>query len=69
MTLAKKCDRCGRLYEDYEINFKLKEFNAIATTYVDSKDGSITGNKSIDLCRDCRVDFILWFKQGKESNG
>ena len=47
MTLAKKCDRCGKLYEHYSC------FNSCMVTVVDEY-GHVGGtSRRNDLCPDC----------------
>ena len=48
MALAKKCDRCGKLYEHYSFGSK-QQYNAIRRLYI-NENGGITGaGVSIDL--------------------
>lgn len=56
--LAKKCDRCGKFYESYDM-IDNSETNGV---YIISKFGvreSII--KDIDLCRECMNSFIKWY--------
>lgn len=57
--LAKKCDRCGKFYESYDM-IDNSETNGV---YIISKFGvreSII--KDIDLCRECMNSFIKWYE-------
>lgn len=57
--LAKKCDRCGKFYESYDM-IDNSEMNEV---YIISKFGvrkSII--KDIDLCRECMNSFIRWYE-------
>lgn len=38
MSLAKKCDICGKFYEDYTINNENKEVNAFVLVCTDEDD-------------------------------
>lgn len=59
---AKKCDRCGKLYES-----KAPEFTQIGSiyTYGIAWELHIT-NRSIDLCPYCLNDFKKWFESEVE---
>ena len=66
MALARKCDRCGKLYEHYpkgnkiEFNgFRLTFKKAHNTDYIDSQDGVR------DLCPDCMKQLNKWMIGGK----
>lgn len=61
--LAKKCDRCGKFYESYDM-IDNSETNGV---YIISKFGvreSII--KDIDLCRECMNSFIKWYEMKGE---
>ena len=56
MALAKKCDRCGKLYEHYP-NGKKFQANAIRRCYM-LDDGCLSSHdKIIDLCPECMEAF------------
>lgn len=54
MALAKKCDRCGVLYEHY------KDVNHIKTGIIDSNATSFCPVKEYDLCPDCMKWLQRW---------
>lgn len=57
--LAKKCDRCGKLYESYDM-IDNSELNGV---YIISKFCVIESIiKDIDLCRECMNSFIKWYE-------
>lgn len=58
MALAKKCDRCGKLYECWPIGNVPGVYNAI-TLLRKANDGTFLtqGNKSIDFCPECMKAF------------
>ena len=63
--LAKKCDRCGKLYEGYDM-VDNREMNGV---YIISKNKfgvreSI--RKDIDLCIECMNSFIKWYEMKGE---
>lgn len=61
MANAKKCERCGRLYEEKELGSlvelakSLMEFNSKFTPTV-----------RCDLCDECKRSFDEWWKEGEE---
>lgn len=58
---AKKCDRCGKLYECE--GHKLMKIGEV-TTYGIAWEFQF-GSSSIDLCSDCLNDFKKWFEMRK----
>lgn len=63
--LAKKCDRCGKFYESYDM-IDNREMNGV---YIISKNKfgvreSIS--KDIDLCIECMNSFIKWYEMKGE---
>ena len=59
MSSAKKCDRCGKLYEIYKIKSNNKEFNGVATIEV-LRDQRYKDVSAFDLCIECRDSFDEW---------
>lgn len=60
--LARKCDRCGELYEHYETYQKNEEkFNAVVTMDRDINDAR-RSRIARDLCPKCRLKLIGWLK-------
>ena len=56
MALAKKCDRCGKLYEHYPTGRK-SQTNSIRKCMV-LPDGSLYYSEAIhDLCPECMEEF------------
>lgn len=62
MALAKKCDRCGEIYDPYGSN---SEFNAIIPAYIDTSGFAVKKFRVIDLCPKCRKSFKEWLNGGK----
>lgn len=57
MALAKKCDRCGKLYEHYPLKHMPGECNAIAKVRR-GRNGSLEySDATLDLCTDCMKKF------------
>lgn len=63
MASAKKCDRCGKLYEKYNERNDEDNINGILTLNIDSKQQYFT-HKLIDFCPDCKDSFQKWLSFG-----
>lgn len=77
---AKKCDRCGKLYEikddknDIDVCYKYSnpfftgEAARYSEEYIKEKMSKLTFVKTrdgdVDLCPDCRESFKRWFENG-----
>lgn len=67
MAFAKKCDRCGKLYEEYNIKNDSKNINGIQTLNIDYKR-KFYSHKPFDLCPECKDSFEKWLLNiGKEN--
>lgn len=62
MGFAKKCDRCGKLYELYNLESDPKNINGLLTLNIDYKRSYYTQNL-IDLCPECMNSFDKWLKE------
>ena len=62
MSLAKKCDRCGKLYEHWPISNQLGTHNAIKLIQTISSGERICERDTYDLCRECMADFKKFMK-------
>lgn len=64
MSLAKKCDRCGNLYED-DNPTKVDDgtFNSIATVMRRFDNTGYQTNRIFDLCPKCQRMFVNWIAQ------
>lgn len=63
MSLAKKCDRCGKLYEHYPTDDNLgngEPHNGIKKVYVDIKNAVLAASRPMDLCPECLRNFNLF---------
>lgn len=64
MSNAKKCDRCGKLYEERRIypRPQIKIIDEYSETcqraYMDLQD--------LDLCQNCKNSFFKWLKGAEE---
>lgn len=63
MAKAKKCDRCGKLYEVYTVNGLPDDLRKISTITTGNDNAD---NISRDLCPECMKEFIDWYKKGQE---
>ena len=67
MALAKKCDRCGNLYEHYQKS-KLAPNNAIRRVYKNEFGNISSQDDTIDLCEKCMSEFENFMMKGKFSD-
>lgn len=58
MSDAKKCDRCGKLYEIYN-GVEYKKFRQ-KFDWVEIRGGMSDPRRGFDLCEDCMMDLIDW---------
>ena len=59
--IAKKCDRCGKFYEQYNVKSDSKNINGLCTMNIDSRQRYYS-HELIDLCQDCSTELINWLK-------
>ena len=59
MALAKKCDRCGKFYEEYNTKYDGKNINGILLLNIDCHEKYYT-HGLIDPCPDCKDSFKEW---------
>ena len=69
MSLAKKCDRCGKLYEHYPKGNKAQS-NAIRKIQRNSFGGTTNAYDDwiMDLCQECMSEFDKFMMKGKSSD-
>lgn len=65
MAYAKKCDRCGKLYEQYNDREDKHNINGVLTLNIDSVR-KYWSNDVLDFCPECCNEFVSWLKKGKE---
>ena len=61
MSIARKCDRCGKLYEDYdgcEVQEGGHRYNKLELLR-----GWNDACKTYDLCPECMKSLIKWIKE------
>ncbi len=56
MALARKCDRCGRLYEHYPASNKSGIWNGVRLTKKSVNNFETTSTTDMDLCCYCMND-------------
>lgn len=64
MAIAKKCDRCNKLYEPY-VKVEKQDINCVNGIKLASYDLQSIKYFSIrdyDLCKECMESFKEWFK-------
>lgn len=62
MALAKKCDRCGNLYEHYPIGNMPGVCNAICKMRQGYSGSTECTGAIMDLCPDCMESFMKFMK-------
>lgn len=63
MALARKCDRCGKLYEIYYATGLPDDLSKVSTIRTGNNNAE---NMIRDLCPECMKEFIEWYKKGQE---
>lgn len=62
MSLARKCDRCGKFYETYAgQDANDFGFNRVKLTDADD-DGHCWLRENFDLCKECSTNLEEWLK-------
>ena len=66
MADAKKCDRCGMYYDNYERNICENDFDGLEKAsglrLIDQRNRQSGAN---DMCPSCMEKFIKWWEEGK----
>lgn len=69
MSVCKKCDRCGTMYENYNYpNSGTTDYNGLIFTSFDDTSNRYASRGSNDLCPDCMKQFKKWFNN-EEAKG
>lgn len=61
MARARKCDRCGKFYDEYLLNSN--EFYKVCLIRTENYNYR---NSPKDICPECMKEFIEWYKKGQE---
>lgn len=56
MALARKCDRCGRLYNHYPVGNAPSTWNAVSLLRTGADGVELSRRNSMDLCTYCMND-------------
>lgn len=67
MSMAMKCDRCGKLFEKNK-GLNASEFDQDWWRYSIRKDNHPYEETKIDLCESCQRALDDWIKQGGKTN-
>lgn len=62
MSLAKKRDRCRKLYESWPISNQLGTYNTIKFVQTISNGEQIYEGDTYDLCRECMAELKKFLK-------
>lgn len=62
MALAKKCDRCGKLYELKDIGACESIANGLVLARRYKQNTRTFSYKYFDLCPECRISLAHWLK-------
>lgn len=62
MAYAKKCDRCGKLYEQYNSKNDRKNPNGTMILNLDVQR-KYYSHGAMDLCPDCMKEFQAWLEK------
>ena len=65
MADAKKCDRCGKLYDPEEIDI---DYSDMRLRYVILKDCHPYPEMRLDLCKECHINLYRWLMKGGAEN-
>lgn len=64
MGLAKRCDRCEKLYESKDINIRGAIVNGLGLISRDAQNINTIPRRYFDLCPECLLSFANWLKNG-----
>ena len=62
MSLAKKCDRCGNLYEPKDMDVYGVIVNGLSLVNRDEQNSRAVSRKYFDLCPECLLSLANWLK-------
>lgn len=72
MSVAKKCDRCGTLFEPYNIDEGYKvptRYANILLRNVLIDKNTYRNPRNYDLCKECNDSFLKWLSKPSVVNG
>lgn len=62
MGLAKRCDRCEKLYEPKDIDIRGAIVNGLGLISRDAQNTNAITRRYFDLCPECLLSFNNWLK-------
>lgn len=62
MGLAKRCDRCEKLYEPKDIDIRGAIVNGIGLISRDAQNTNAISRRYFDLCPECLLSLANWLK-------
>ena len=62
MSLAKRCDRCEKLYEPKDIDIRGAIVNGLSLVNRDEQNSIAVSRKCFDLCPECLLSLANWLK-------
>ena len=62
MGLAKRCDRCEKLYEPKDIDIRGAIVNGLSLVNRDEQNSRAVSRKYFDLCPECLISLANWLK-------
>ena len=62
MGLAKRCDRCEKLYEPKDIDIRGAIANGLGLISRDAQNTNAVTRRYFDLCPECLLSFANWLK-------
>ena len=57
MAIAKKCDICGKLYEEYNFEQSMENSNGFMLLNIDCK-GTYSDGPAVDCCPECMKSIL-----------
>lgn len=64
MGLAKRCDRCEKLYEPKDIDIRGAIVNGLGLISRDAQNTNVITRRYFDLCPECLLSLANWLKNG-----
>lgn len=65
MALCKKCDRCEKMYDNYNIHIGALAVNAIKIVSLSNADAYMSPSMDLDLCPECMSELIKFLTDKK----
>ena len=62
MGLAKRCDRCEKLYKPKDIDIRGAIVNGVGLISRDAQNFNAITRRYFDLCPECLLSFANWLK-------